>query len=275
MTQSDQTIKDDDAFIRDALKIVEEGNRHDVTLRLLGALAIRIHSREYEDLHEKLDRLGKGRQAFTDIDFMAYGKEQAKIRRLMEGVFGFRVSAQFLLMHGKERLLYYHPKGLYHVDIFFDRLQFSHDIYFGSDPKTGRLKLDCPTIPLTDLLLEKLQIHEITEKDIKDIIVLLRAHEIGQLDQKEIINAKYIAEILADDWGFWYDVKTNLNTMSTFAKDYYAKDLLTREDLADVCDKVDRIIAFIDAEPKTQKWRRREEKGTSKRWWREVEAVVR
>lgn len=32
----------------------------------------------------------------------------------------------------QERLIYHHPKDLYHVDIFFDRLEFSHDVNFGS-----------------------------------------------------------------------------------------------------------------------------------------------
>lgn len=266
---------DDEVFIKDALKIVEEGERHKVTLRLLGALAVKIHSHEYDDLHRRLKRLGNEKQAFTDIDFMAYSKERANVRKLMEDVLGFKHSGHFMLMHGKERLLYHHPEELYHVDIFFDKLQFSHDIHFGSNAKKGRLRLDFPTIPLADLLLEKLQIHEINEKDIKDIIVLLRAHEIDQLDQKETINIKYIAKILADDWGFWYDAKINLNKVKVFADNYRSKSLLTPEDLTDIYDKVDRIIMFIDAEPKTQKWKKRGKKGTSKEWWRPVETIVR
>lgn len=265
----------DEVFLRDAIKIVEEGERRNVTLRLLGALAVKIHSHEYDHLHGKLKRLGEEKQAFTDIDLMAYSKERAKVRELMEDVFGFTHSRHFLLMHGKERLLYYHPEGLYHVDIFFDKLQFSHDVHFGSDPRKGRLSSDFPTIPLAELLLEKLQIHEINEKDIKDIIVLLRAHEIGQLDQKEVVNIKYFAKILADDWGFWYDARANLQKVKAFADNYHAEDILTLEDLADVRDKVDRIIAFTDDEPKTKKWKKREKKGTSKEWWRPVETLTR
>jgi hypothetical protein len=37
----------------------------------------------------------------------------------------------------------------------------------------GRLELDSPTISLVDLLLSKLQIQRITEKDIKDMIAIL------------------------------------------------------------------------------------------------------
>jgi hypothetical protein len=265
----------DEVFIKDALRIIEEGEKSKVTLRLLGALAVKIHSYEYSDLHVRLKRLGDEKQAFTDIDLMAYSKERVKVRKLMEDTLGFEHSRNFMLMHGKERLLYYHPEGLYHVDIFFDKLRFSHDIYFGSSPEKGRLRLDFPTISLTDLFLEKLQIHEINEKDIKDIIVLLRAHEIGQMDQKEVINAKYVAKILADDWGFWYDAKMNLHKVRSFTDDYQAKGILTSEDSTDIYDKTNRIIAFIDAEPKTKKWKKREKKGTGREWWRPVEAIAR
>ncbi len=265
----------DEVFLRDALKIVEEAERRDITLRLLGALAVRIHSSQYDYLYKKLKRLGEEECFFTDIDFIAYSKERAKVRKLMEDVFDFKYSRHFLLMHGKERLLYYHPKGLYHIDVFFDKLQFSHTVHFGSNPKNGRLALDFPTISLADLLLEKLQIHEINEKDIKDVLVLLRAHKIGQLDQKEVINVKYVAEILADDWGFWYDATENLRKIRSLADKYRAKGFLTLEDSADIRDKVDRIIALIDAEPKTRKWEKRRKKGTSKKWWRPVETLTR
>jgi hypothetical protein len=265
----------DNIILKDSIRIIEEGNKNNITLRLLGAIAVRIHTYEYEDLHIKLNRLGKEGETFTDIDIIAYSKEASKIRKIMENVLGFQIPGYFLLMHGKDRLLYYHPKGLYHVDIFFDKLQFSHDIFFGSDPNKGRLKLDYPTIPLAELLLEKLQIHEINEKDIKDVIVLLRAHEIGYIDEKELINVKYLAKVLSDDWGFWYDVKINLEKIKKFAKDYHINGLLKKEDSEDVNEKINKIIEFIDIEPKTKNWNKRAKIGTSKKWWRDVEDIVR
>jgi hypothetical protein len=44
----------DEVFLRDAIKIVKEDKRRNVTLRLLGALAVRIQSQEYDHLHRKL-----------------------------------------------------------------------------------------------------------------------------------------------------------------------------------------------------------------------------
>jgi len=265
----------DQKIMGDALKIVNEGAKLKVNLRLLGALAIRIHCEEFSELHRKLKRLGSEDRVFTDIDLIGYSKERNKVRMLMEDVFGFRYSDQFMLMHGKERLLYFHPEGLYHVDIFFDKLKFSHDIYFGSSQDKGRLSLDFPTISLADLLLEKLQIHEINEKDIKDIIVLLRAHDISVEDQKEAINAKYIAKVLADDWGFWYDAKMNLDKVRFYMGKYLEDGILSKMDFEDVCGKLEKLINFIDGEPKTKNWKKREKIGTNKKWWRPVEEIMR
>lgn len=189
----------DQKILEDAVRIVEEAAKLKASLRILGALAIRIHCEEFIELQRKLKRLGSEDRNFTDIDLIGYGKERSKVRTLMEDILGYKYSQQFILMHGKERLIYYHPEDLYHVDVFFDKLRFSHDIDFGSSPEKGRLKLDFPTIPLADLLLEKLQIHEINEKDIKDIMLLLRAHTVGYEDQRETVNVKHVAQILAED----------------------------------------------------------------------------
>jgi hypothetical protein len=221
-----------------------------------------------------LERLGTGR-SFTDIDLIAYGKERHKVRALMEDELGFQISPQTLLMHGRERLIYRHPSGLYHVDIFFDKLRFSHDIDFGDNPRKGRLSLDYPTIPLADLLLEKLQIHDIAEKDIKDILVLLRSHRLAEADEDEALNVKYMSRILADDWGFWYDAVQNLKKVRERIDEYLGEGLISEEDARDVTSKVAELLHRIDAEPKTSRWVKRMKEGLNKKWWRDVEEVSR
>jgi len=265
----------DELMISEALRLVEGANERGIALRLLGALAIRIHSQEYGELHRKLSRLEIEERSFSDIDLIGYGKQRKEIRGLMEKDLGFQVSRQFLLLHGRERLLYYHPKGLYHVDIFFDKLGFSHDLHFGSEPGRGRLELDYPTIPLADLLLEKIQIHEINEKDIKDVMVLLRAHELEGNVDKDVINVDYIVKILADDWGFWYDAKTNLGKVLEFSRACYERGLIDRNDHANIAVKINKLIRLIEEGPKSERWRKRAKLGTRKQWWRDVDEIVR
>ena len=64
-----------------------------------------------------------------------------------------------------------------HVDVFYEKLDFCHAI-----PLEDRLRVDAPTLPLAELLLGKLQIVKITEKDFVDMIALLLEHKLGEGD---------------------------------------------------------------------------------------------
>lgn len=266
---------DDAIIIEEAKRIVEEGNKQKILLRILGAVAVAIHSANAEHVSEKLQRLGDEKQRFTDVDLMACSKQRYEVRKLLEDELGYTVDASTLALHGKGRLIYYHPNQLFHIDVFFDKLEFSHDVIFCAKSRESRLSLDSPTIPLADIILEKTQIHEINEKDVKDTIVLLLAHRIGREDHAEVINAKYIARVLAGDWGFWYDATNNLDKVKKSSRGYVSSGLLTFEESEDVTKKVDEIMSCIGQEEKSKKWRQREKKGTKKTWWCAVEEISR
>jgi hypothetical protein len=55
--------------------------------------------------------------------------------------------------------------------VFYEKLAFSHVINW-----SGRLEADKPSIPLAEMLLEKMQIVKINEKDVIDTIMLLLEH---------------------------------------------------------------------------------------------------
>ena len=267
-------VLSDEEMVREAVRIVEAARERGVILRILGAIAIRLHSAGHEDLHTRLGRLGDTSKSFTDIDLIGYSSQYGEIRRLMERELSFRISPQFLLLHGRERLLYSHPENLYHVDIFFDKLAFSHDISFGKKG-SGRLELDYPTITVTDLLLEKLQIHEINEKDIKDVIVLLKAHPVGHGDEDQV-NLDYLAKLLGDDWGLWKDATDNLRKALSFAERYRDSGLLSMGDYRVIEERIARILEALESCPKTKRWydgaKQAEKK---KKYWRDVEELYR
>ena len=204
---------------------------------------------------------------------MGYSKQSSQIYKLFEEL-GYPVDRRIQAFFGRIRGIWYHPQNLYHVDVFYDTLLFSHDIYFGSKPGQGRLDLDSPTITLTDIFLEKTQIHEINEKDIKDLIVLLRGHAIGD-SEDETINLDRISEVICNDWGFWYDMKINLEKTLHFLKQYYSEKIIKKEEFEDVSIKTQKIIAHIENTPKTKNWQKRSKIGTDKPWWCEVEEVER
>ena len=249
-----------EVFLSEGRRLVEEASKRNIVMRLMGGVAIRIHTENISDFAKKIGRMtGKG-QEFTDLDFMAYRRQ----RKLMPGFFeslGYVKRVTTLSSAASERQIYYHGKGWFHVDVFFDVLRMNHDIDF-----RGRLEVDYPTISVSDLLLEKMQIVFISEKDLKDACVLIRGHDVGEGDE-ECVNAKYIASLLSKDWGFWYTVTTNLKKLRKLAPSFGVKG----GDLKDVNEKIDVLMEYIEKERKSAKWGARAKLGTMKKWYRPVE----
>jgi hypothetical protein len=69
------------------------------------------------------------------------------------------------------------------------------------------------------MLLEKMQIVQINEKDVIDTIMLLLEHPLGDID-KETINIKRVAELCAADWGLWRTLTMNLGKVRTLSQGY-------------------------------------------------------
>jgi len=264
----------DNLLISEARTITQAAREAGVRLRLLGALAIYLHSADWKSLAERLNRLGNAMARFTDLDFAAYGNERHKVRTLLEDGFGLRANAQALLFHGKERLLYHHPTKGYHVDVFFDRLRFSHTIELGR-PGRGRLDMDFPTLSPADLLLSKLQIHRFTDKDAKDVILLLRAHPIRMGEEGDVVNVARVVEPLSEDWGFWKDATTNLARVREEIDRLTDGGVLAPADAKDVHGKVTALLKAIDTVPKSRSWRKGQHRLADGRWWDDVEDVVR
>lgn len=264
----------DRVLVEEGVRMAESAKAEEVRLRLLGALGIHLHSAGWDALEARLVRLGEGGPRFTDLDFAAYGKERAGVRTVLEDRFGLRSDAQAMLFHGKGRLLYAHPQKKYRVDVFFDRLEFSHTIELGS-PKDGRLDLDFPTLTPADLLLSKLQIHGVTDKDVKDVILLLRAHSLADHDGQDAISVARVVEMLAEDWGFWKDATSNLAEVRGQAARLKDAGILEAAEATDVEGKANRLLDAIGAAPKTRAWRKGERALAGRQWWNDVEPVVR
>ena len=122
--------------------------------------------------------------------------------------------------------------------------------------------------PVAELLLEKMQIVNITEKDLKDSVILLAEHDIGDTDN-ETINGKHIASILSKDWGFSYTVTTNLQHV----KEYADKSPLGEADNLLVKQRIARLLDIIEKAPKSLRWTTRARIGTKKKWYQDVEEL--
>jgi hypothetical protein len=248
----------DEDFVQETLGIAEQARRTNVPLRAMGACAVRIHCPNHLELHKI-----KMQRRITDLDFVTLRKYQTNVRDVVKQ-YGYTPD---LAMVGMGRDIYRKAEKGIVMDVFFDRLEMCHTIEL-----ENRLEVDFPTISLADLMLEKLQVVKINEKDVKDVIVLLLEHEAGQ-SNKETIDAEYISKLLASDWGFYYTVTTNLRKIKNMAGTRYG-DILLPEEVKTISSRVDNMLSRFDQEPKSMKWRMRERIGTKKIWYREVEEVA-
>jgi len=246
-----------------AVKTVQAAEAEGIILRIIGAVAINIHCPTFNKIQKLLGR------ELSDVDFVSYSRYRDKIAPLFKNL-GYRyeelLSKIYTIEFGHLPRMIFEKNNL-KVEVFFDVLEFNHAI-----PIKGRLELDSPTLSLADLSLLKLQIVKINEKDVIDLMTLFREHEVGDKDEKEIINAKYIAKLCAKDWGLWKTVTDNLRLIKGMVDKY---EKLSNEDRANVKEKIDKILDFIDREPKTMGWKLRAKIGTKKKWYKEVEEISR
>jgi len=240
-------------------RIVAEGTKRDLHLRLLGAIAFQAHCPKFSFLTKRLNRV------LSDVDFAAYYSESPRINVMMREL-GYEDQPMVTALWGHTRTIWDNKSNGLHVDIFLDKLEMNHDVSF-----QNRLGLDPLTIPLVDMLLEKMQIVHLEEKDMVDTTMLLREHDVGKAGP-ETIDADYVAKLLSDDWGFYYTCTTNLQKVSDKLATYQE---LSQEDRDDVRRKIEKLLKIIEDQPKSMRWRLRARVGPSKKWYREVEEVRR
>jgi hypothetical protein len=267
-----------EVFLRESQEIVEKAKQEGIVLRILGGLSIAIHCQEHREFAQKLGRMGTGvikGQEYSDIDYVSYRNQREKIKELFDKI-GYAKRRATLSTAASERQIYYHPKGWFYVDVFFDKLLVAnHPIDF-----RGRLELDYPTITVTDMLLEKIQMWEaFSVKDLKDCLLLLKAHDIKEKSEKESIDTLYIAKILAQDWGFWYTATTNLKNVKKFITEIDKLGIeadinpkqIEKKEREDITEKIEAILERIEKEPKSFGWKMRAKIGTKKKWYNPVE----
>jgi len=242
-------------------RLVEEAKKREVHLRLLGAIAFQFQCPKFSYLSTKLDRI------LTDIDFAGYSKEKDAMLKMMRD-FGYQDEPSVTALFGHKRMIFDNKSNGVHIDIFLDKLEMNHDI-----PFKDRLDLDGLTISLADLLLEKMQIVQLNEKDFIDTIMLLREHAIDEKgNTPKTIDAAYIAKLVGSEWGFYYTVTTNLGKVQSRLAQY---GQLNAEDRDDITTKIGVLSKRIEAEPKSFSWKMRAKVGPKSKWYRDVEEVIR
>lgn len=246
-----------DKFESELKRIIKASDDAGVILRVIGSLAFQMHCPQFGYLQAAMGR------AYTDIDFAGYRGQTREIKGLM-GRLGYTENREVFIVSEGERSIFDRPEVGLHVDVFYDKLDFCHTIFW-----EGRLEVDHPSIPLAEMLLEKMQIVQINEKDIIDTIMLLLEHPFGEGDT-ETINMGRISKICGSEWGFWRTVSMNLDKVRLLAQGY---DQLSDEQKKQVTNQVDHALDHMEKEPKSLAWKLRSRVGDRVRWYKEVDEV--
>ena len=244
-------------FEGEVRRIIDAGNQAGITLRLLGSLAFQTHCPRFGHLQAQLGR------AYTDIDLASYGSQAKAVSGLMVGL-GYTENREIFVVSEGNRAIFDNGSNRLHVDVFYERLDFSHTISWDA-----RLELDSPTIPLAELFLEKMQIFRINEKDIIDTILLLLEHPLGDND-RETVNMDRVAALCAANWGLWRTVTMNLEKLKQLSQGYGQLEI-TQKTL--IVTRVDEALARLEAEPKSVAWRLRARVGDRVKWYKDVDEV--
>jgi hypothetical protein len=249
----------DEQLVAEAAKITGAIEGAQLPARLMGAVAIRFNYKNAADMYARLER------CLSDVDLMAYWRVNKQLELLLNGL-GYFQDRRVIAFHEVQRNFYTHKDLGIKVDVFFDKLNMCHEIDF-----RGRLELYPKTITPTDLFLEKIQIVKISEKDIKDLIVIFS--EADLTEDERGINVKYVADRMSWDWGFYYTTTINLNKVKEFLGRYSNK--LREDEVKTVNGRIDRLLGAIEAKPKSTKWKLRAKIGPSVKWYNEVEDLIR
>jgi len=263
-------------FLSEAVRIVEKSKEFGVSLRAMGGVAIALRCTGEKDFARRLGRLTPGGQEYTDLDFAGLLKERNNLVKYFQTL-NYEKRPSTLSSSTSQRQIYFHPEGYFTVDVLMDQLLIAnHPIDFRK-----RIGIDPLTISLADLLLEKVQMWvSFSEKDLKDTLLLLKAHDLSEDGTDgESINASYIADLLSDDWGFYYTATTNLKkiidileNLETAGKGVNIDPLKVPNDERTILvGRIQHLLKVIEGRPKSFRWKMRARLGTTKGWYNEVE----
>jgi hypothetical protein len=244
-------IRDEATRLADA--IASSGLR----LKLMGGLAVWL-------LSETI-RSGPYARDFGDIDVVAASRDRKAVGAFLEGN-GYVPDRLFNALHGAQRLVFASAHGRWKLDVIFDELNMSHRIDL-----RDRLNGSAPALDSADLLMTKLQVWQVNEKDLGDAACLLADHRLARADSapdEAVIDLARLRDLVGSDWGLCHTAQGNLARVA---------ELWNRRPVGgvrfDVIHQVESLLAEIDAAPKSIAWRVRARVGERVRWYETPEDV--
>lgn len=235
--------------LEEAVQLIGAAEAIGVPLRLVGGLAVRVLCPDFPPRTRE-------RQ---DLDLASTSDARPALASFLQER-GYEADRRFNALYGHKQLYFASPQGR-SLDVLVDRLEMCHVLEFRE--RIARMPL---TLDVTDLLLSKLQIVELNEKDAQDVLYLLSAYPVREGDEPGTVGLDRIGALVAGDWGWWRTLTMNVERIAELATTT-AAHLLPRSASYDPVAQLRRIGEHAHAVPKTLRWRLRARVGDRARWY--------
>jgi hypothetical protein len=266
----DAALRLHSVLMAEARVIIDHGNEQGVVLRLTGGLAVRHYAIDLEFAERE----------YSDIDLIGLKRQVVEIGAVFADL-GYVENKHVAIATGNGQLQFFLPEGgadrrepdaalpvitetppSDHIDVFLDAMRMDHDLDF-----RDRLQINTYAIDPADLFLSKLQIVNLNEKDVHDVITLVKDVYVDFQPHPGVLDLHHVAEVCASDWGLYVDVMNNIDTVVERLDEY---DLSPR-DAARVRRTLELAQDMMTEQAKTLRWRLRARIGKRVRWYSEVE----
>lgn len=247
--------------VDEAQRVVDALESGGVSVRLLGGVGVAAH--RHGPVPAALSR------SFADIDLVV-GRKGGHALGTGLAALGYVPNDRFNALHGARRLLFYDPGNARQMDVFVGEFAMCHRLDL-----SDRLNRHPLALAPADLLLTKLQIVELNNKDLVDAVRLVLAHEVrapdlpAGLGAADVLSLDRLVEVTRADWGWHTTFGDNLRKVRDAVP-----GLLDAAAASTVCERIDSVAAALEAAPKTTRWKARALLGRRAPWYELPEEVA-
>ena len=233
-----------------ATRICTAAADEQITVRLAGGLAIQYLTPEFPPR-------GGDRQ---DLDLATQSSDRKPLTRFLTER-GYVGDKTFNALYGHKQLYFQSAETGRSLDVLVDRLHMCHTVEFKD--RLGRMPV---TLDLADLLLTKLQIVELNEKDAQDVLYLCSAYPVRDGDEPGTIGLDRIRPIVGNDWGWWRTVTLNLDRIIALASGD-GQRLVPAGGKHHAIEQLGVLSKTVETAPKSLRWKARAKVGERVRWY--------
>ncbi len=241
-------------LVAESRRVLVAAQQRGVVVRLAGGLA--IHHLCPAARTPPLSR------PYADLDLAIAGSGVHRPLTDLLLAIGYQPEALFNALNGSTRLQFSDVVNGRHVDVFVNAVRMCHVIDFKE-----RLELFEDTLTPADLLLTKLQIVELNNKDILDVLALVHDQKLEQGGWGGI-DIDYLEHAWGEDWPLWKTCQLTLHKIRKAAPSIVDEGALAR-----ILKSVAGLEAIVESGRKSMRWKLRARVGERIRWYELPEEV--